>query len=194
MMINLSGANADSILLDPFCGSGTIITEAMILGYKNLIGADASERAIADTKTNIDWIIQHYSLSTNSPKIFQSDARNLNEKITNNSVDTIVTEPFLGKPLKGNETFEEIKSQSTELKRLYLGAFEQFQKILKLKGTIIFIIPCFKYKGDWLKIDCLPEIKKLGFTPVSMWEDKNFLLYSRPDQHVGREIWKFIKE
>lgn len=195
IMINLSEIKTSDVLLDPFCGSGTIITEALLLGHRQLIGSDSSEKAVADTKQNITWITSHYSLpvSNDTVQVFTSDARKLSETIKDESINTIVTEPFLGKPLKGNETFEEIKTQATELKKLYLGAFEQFKKILHKNSTVVFIIPCFKYKGDWIKIDCLPEIKKLGFMPVSMWENNNFLLYSRPDQHVGREIWKFVK-
>jgi len=193
MMLNLSGVTSTSTLFDPFCGSGTILTEAVLLGIKNILGADISEKAISDTKNNIEWTMLRYSIPprNHSIEIFQSDARHLSAKIKYESIDTIVTEPFLGKPLKGRETFEEIKTQAIELKKLYIMAFEQFQKILTADGTIIFIIPCFRHKGDWIRIDCLAEIKKLGFNPVPMWKNENHLLYSRPDQHVGREIWKF---
>lgn len=193
MMLNLADITKESTLFDPFCGSGTIITEAVLLGIKNILGADISEKAIKDTKNNIEWTMLRYSIPQNnhSIEILRSDARHLSAKIKSESIDAIVTEPFLGKPLKGRETFEEIKMQSLELKKLYIMAFEQFQKILTANGCIIFIIPCFRYKGDWIRIDCLSEIKKLGFTPVSMWKNENHLLYSRPDQHVGREIWKF---
>lgn len=196
IMINLASMPFEATLLDPFCGSGTIITEALWLGYKKLIGADVSEQAVSDTKNNIDWLKKEFPLkSLNAePNIFQSDVRNLEKTIKNNSVEAIVTEPYLGKPLQGGETLEEIKSQAKELKKLYLSAFQQFKKILKLNGAVVFIIPCFKLRKDWIKIDCLSEIKKLGFEPVPLWENKNFLLYSRPDQRVGREIWKFVKK
>jgi len=196
IMINLAAAPLETALLDPFCGSGTIINEALCLGYKKLIGADASERAVIDTKNNIDWLKKEFPLEDTKaePNIFQSDARNLDKIIRNSSVGAIVTEPYLGKPLQSGETLEEIKQQAKELKTLYLSAFQQFKKILKPDGTIVFVIPCFKFKKDWIKIDCLSEIKKLGFEPAPLWKDKISLLYSRPDQRVGREIWKFIKK
>ena len=50
IMINLAQTPLNSILLDPFCGSGTILSEAVLLGYTNLIGTDISEKAIADSK------------------------------------------------------------------------------------------------------------------------------------------------
>jgi len=50
IVLNLAKVNKDAIVLDPFCGSGTILTEALVNGYKNIIGSDISEKAVADTK------------------------------------------------------------------------------------------------------------------------------------------------
>ncbi|MCK5416207.1 hypothetical protein KAI92_02145, partial [Candidatus Parcubacteria bacterium] len=69
IMINLSQKNINqdmrlnTCLLDPFCGSGTVLTEAMLMGFNNLIGSDISEKATNDTKKNIEWIQKHYKLS-----------------------------------------------------------------------------------------------------------------------------------
>lgn len=60
--ISCRKAKIGDVILDPFCGSGTILTEAMLINYKNLIGADISPKAINDTKKNIEWIIRNYEL------------------------------------------------------------------------------------------------------------------------------------
>ena len=51
-MINLAlSQNIDyKNLLDPLRGSGTILTEAAVMGYQNLYGSDISRKAITDTK------------------------------------------------------------------------------------------------------------------------------------------------
>jgi len=56
MMVNLASASKNETLLDAFCGSGTILTEAATLGFAKLIGSDISERAVSDTQKNSDWI------------------------------------------------------------------------------------------------------------------------------------------
>ncbi len=50
-------------ILDPFCGSGTILQEAMLLGFKNIYGSDKDKRAIANSKENINWLKKEYKLS-----------------------------------------------------------------------------------------------------------------------------------
>ncbi len=206
MMLNLAQVPDGGTVLDPFCGSGTILTEAMLLGCTKLIGADISEKAIEDSQKNIQWIQQWQFITppseggaqggvgTESPiTLFQSDIKNLSQKIPPSSVDSIVTEPYLGKPLKGHETAEEIEAQALELKQLYLAAFKEFYNVLKPDGRVVFIIPRFKIRNDWKRIDCIEDIKKLGFSVIPLLPDHDSLLYARPDQRVGREIWRFEK-
>jgi 2-polyprenyl-3-methyl-5-hydroxy-6-metoxy-1,4-benzoquinol methylase len=59
MLINLTGATTNQTLLDPFCGSGTVITEAMVLGFQSIIGSDISEKAVSDTKKNVKENYKH---------------------------------------------------------------------------------------------------------------------------------------
>ncbi len=227
MMLNIAtkspGVGTDcnpSLLLDPFCGSGTILTEAMLLGYTKLIGSDVSEKAIEDSRKNVEWVQGNWKLETRNwgSELFQSDIKNISQKITPASIDSIVTEPYLGKPLKGNELPEQLMAQKDELKKLYLESFQQFFTILKPGGRVVFVIPRFRtnhfapsparrapsndWGGEvrgggsnngWLIIDCVEEIKKLGFLVVPLLPQHDFLLYARSDQRVGREIWRFEK-
>jgi len=195
MMLNLATQKKDSIILDPFCGSGTILTEAILLGYKNLIGSDISQTAVNDTMRNIEWLKNTFKINDNNLKInvFQSDIFDITKKIDNDTIDAIVAETYLGKPLKGNETKSMIESQATELKMLYVNTFTRFKKMLKPGGIIVFIIPRFHYKEDWITIDCEKDILKLGFSNEPILPEHKNLLYWRPGQHVGREIWRFKK-
>lgn len=196
MMLNLSGLSLDKTIFDPFCGSGTILTEAMTAGYKNIIGADISERAVSDTIKNIEWLQNRKPELHSEIKIFAADVGEINKKIPARSVDGIIAEPYMGKPLKGNEPREILIDQTAELKQMYLRAFAEFKKILKPGGKIIFVVPRFRFKNDWIKIDCLKEIEALGFEAEPLFtfnkEKRLSLLYWRNTQRVGREIWRFI--
>lgn len=195
VMLNLATQKNDSVILDPFCGSGTIITEAILMGYKNLIGCDISKKAIDDTTKNIEWLKNNFKTNTTDLKlnIFQSDIFDITKKIGASTIDAIVAESYLGKPLKGSETKSMIESQASELKMLYVNTFSKFQKILKPDGIVVFIIPRFNHHDSWIKIDCENEILKIGFKNDPILPEQKHLLYWRPGQHVGREIWRFKK-
>lgn len=179
-------------LLDPFCGSGTVLTEAAVMGYTNLFGSDISEKAMIDTEKNLEWIISSYDLKTVDYKLEQADATELSQYLDDNSIEVIATEPYLGKPLHGNESETYLKKQSDELKELYIQAFREFHKILKPQGRVVIAIPKFKTKTGWVEIDCISDIKKSGFEIIP-FEEEEHLLYHRPSQHLGREIWRFKK-
>lgn len=187
IMINLGQVKKDEILLDPFCGSGTILSEAMLLSIENLIGADISKKAIEDSQQNLDWMTEKYKLQTIDYKLQKLDVKNLSQKVENNSINKIITEPYLGPPLKGKETREKIQEIIAEISKIYLVAFKEFKKVLKNKGLAVVVFPIFKYNDELLKLNIKNEIKKLGFKEKIILENKK-LIYSRPDQKVMREI------
>lgn len=188
MMINMSGATGT--LLDPFCGSGTILTEALHVGFSDLIGCDISDKAVADTKANVAW-------AQGKAKIFQADVRDISKKISSQSIDVIVAEPYMGPPLTTAKSGPPVADTLKELTDLYIGAFAAFKTILKPTATVVFILPRFVLgtKTHRTAEVVVPKIKKMGFSPVAL-VPKNlspdpFVLYRRPNQIVGREIWKF---
>jgi len=194
MMIHIAGISPKQhTILDPFCGSGTILNEALLLGFAHIIGSDNSQKACSDSQKNIDWLIETHTIKKHTTQLIQSNAENLNSHITQHTIDLIVSEPYMGKPLHGHETKEEITEQTKELKQLYIKSFATFYNILKPDAVIIFIIPRFKYKQEWITIDCVANILALGFRQEDISKNNTTLLYHRSHQHVGREIFRFKK-
>jgi len=188
IMINLSQAKHDDIMLDPFCGSGTILQEAIVLGFKNVIGCDISEKAVSDSQKNIEWLENSYKLSAISYQLFHCDVINLSREVK--GVDVIVTEPYLGPAMRGNETREDIFTIKAELEKLYIDAFKEFSKIIKKGGKIVIVVPRWKFGGNFIYMNIKNGIEDLGFAKVNTEE----LLYSRSDQRVVREIVIFQKK
>jgi len=189
IMINVAAQTSfDDLLLDPFCGSGTIITEAMLMGYKNLIGTDLSEKAIRDSRVNAEWIRELYQLETR-PKFHIKNATRIAQFLKTKSVDTIVTEPYLG-PQRG---LSDIILVIDELESLYSQALENFYQILKPGGRVVMVWPVFFGQeflepnlDKWRVISALPN----NFLDIP-WLKQSFrktLLYNRPGQKVWREL------
>lgn len=197
LMINLSGIKPGNVtLIDPFCGSGTVITEAMLMGYKHLAASDISLKAVQDTETNIDWIKEKFSLSDDFEiKTFQESALELEEIFPAHSIDVIVTEPYLG-PQRG-EIYLDVVTK--ELNEMYSGALIEFKKILKPGGRVVMVWPAFSVNfGKQVKFRYLdPNINGFRILPSSLDKDsipkmgmneRGHLFYGREGQRVWREI------
>jgi tRNA G10 N-methylase Trm11 len=191
IMINIASVPKSSTILDPFCGSGTLLAEAALLGYTHLIGSDISERAISDTKKNFLWLQKDYH-NISVPELFTSPVETLYTHIPPGSIQAIITEPFLGKPKHGNENEVTLTTEAKKLAELFDVAFGVLHKLLSENGVVVFVVPCFRWHNDWIRIAISPLIAKHGFALLP-FKTEEYLLYARPQQHVGREIWRFKK-
>jgi tRNA G10 N-methylase Trm11 len=205
IMLNLSGkipnhclCAADNapeqcpVIFDPFCGSGTILTEAALMGAENLIGSDISEKAILDTKDNFSWLKDNYPSVVFNADLFKVSVEEISKKILAASIDAIVTEPYLG-PQRGRVDFSKIKM---ELEKLYSNAIKEFAKILKPDGTVVMVWPVFTGRGahnwDFLNPD-INGFKISNPLPQELREvlrttARQTIIYGREGQKIFREI------
>ncbi len=203
IIINLAKTKSKDVLLDPFCGSGTIIQQAQMLGIQKIIGSDISKKAIEDTKQNISWQKQHYPQSTDNVTLFVLDAKNLHKEIQSDTIDCIVTEPYLGPPLKKEPTDKEAQKNVEDLEALYTASFKSFSQVLKNDAIVVIVFPLFKIKHGTYVLKILEAVQQLGFSRINPIPDqasifshvnptaRGSLIYKRPDQKVHREIFIF---
>lgn len=235
MMINLGSVSRDATLLDPFCGSGTIVTEAITLGYKNIIGSDISDRAIFDTRRNLDFLFNSFKpfrqnfpadkknteiiRTGNQPqrmegkgyerdrfqiKTVQQDARNLSKAVEKNSIDLVVTEPYLGPAIFRKPDQKTIRNIFNQLKPLYLESFRQFYQLLKTGGKIIIVFPAFDLGGKIFHFEILRDIIRTGFKKNELipgdfgvklpeYTPRGTIIYGSRWHNVHREIISFSR-
>ncbi|MCX6740172.1 MAG: RsmD family RNA methyltransferase [Candidatus Parcubacteria bacterium] len=189
MMINLAQVKSDATILDPFCGSGTILQEAIVLGYKNLTGTDNSDRAVKDSLNNLEWLLNKSKVKSLKSNVMKLDVKDLSLKFKANSIDAIVTEPFLGPAMRGNENQVQLEKIIESLESIYLAAFVQFAKVLVKGGKVVMVFPIYNIRNIQNKLDILSQIEKLGFVK----SNKEELVYFRENQYVRRSIMIFKK-
>lgn len=189
MMINISGAKQYESVLDPFCGSGTVLTEALLMGYTKIFGSDISPKAIEDSRHNIRWTKDMYRLHTN-PELQVIDVRQLTRNFKRDSVDAIVTETYLG-PQRG---VIDILKVSRELTVLYNQALQEMFLILKKGGRAVIALPAFMSNGRPKLLDLhIGKFKSVEIIPRNLdihlgITTLNSFVYGRDDQKVWREI------
>lgn len=206
IMINMSRLDINQIVLDPFCGNGTIIQELVLLRFKNIIGSDYVAEQIQKTKQNINWLFNNYpdlDLKNFNINIFESDVRKLSEILSPANIDAIITEPFLGSSQLKHFNNQKVQEEILKLENLYLDAFSQFKSLLKPKGKVVIIFPVFKFGSSTYYLNILPQLLKLGFNILDFRNhskynklhleitDRGSIIYFRPDQIISREIFIF---
>jgi tRNA G10 N-methylase Trm11 len=201
-LIHVSKEVKDIALLDPFCGSGTILTEALQMGFRELYGSDKNQKAVYDTQKNVDWLREKGFVpaeSTGHTVLFAADARNLRQHLKLQSIDAIVTEPYLGPPLKGTEKRGELQKTLGELSKLYYECLSAWRPLLKPGAPVVMAMPVFIHGiekhgmssagFEQLGFRTEPLLPSLILSRLGTKETKNHgLLYGRMDQKVWREI------
>jgi len=188
LLVNLRREKMEDIL-DPFCGSGTFLMEAALLGFKKIYGSDASDKAIADSKENSEWVEKNFEIKSKI-EIKKCRAENLAE-CWNKKFSYIVTEPYLGPAVRGNLSDERAKELQKELNANYKKYLPGLSSVLADGGYMVLIVPflitnnrdyhlVLKLKENGLV--AVPPLPKNIYPEIS-------IKYSRPEQKVGREIY-----
>lgn len=188
MMLNLSGKQFDdAVVLDPFCGSGTVLQEAALLGATKVLGSDLSKKAVMDSLGNLSWLREHSGLRTDI-RIEQVDVTDLSSWLPENFVDVITTEPYLGTPVKKKLKKGEIKERQDALSLLYDQALIEMHNVLKPGGIVIMIFPFIQESRLPLPRHLCRLFEQVIIDERLISSDRLGIDYQRPGQHVGREI------
>ncbi len=203
MLLNLTRSNRTQVIYDPFCGSGIVLQEAALLGL-NIYGSDISEDAVKNTINNLDWFLKLKKLPKINLRthIKEADATKIKWERLNSPEVAIVTEPYLGPPLKRILFGRDAEQISKELGQLYYQFFINSKKHFGSVKKIGMVFPIFKTRDGLRYVEILDEIKKLGYVPKQILppdmvkkdpgiSKRGGFLYSRPDQLILRELFVF---
>ncbi|MFC1663035.1 TRM11 family SAM-dependent methyltransferase [Patescibacteria group bacterium] len=197
IMIHLAEVRGNDSLVDPFCGVGTVLQEALDIGVAEVVGADMDEIAVAKAQKNLEWFRREIRPQAAQPKIIQSDVMKLSRRLLNRTFDRIVTEGYLGPPLSPRVTTARRKEIISELEGFYERIMPKLKGLLSPNGRMVLALPVIKLNNIWqqLKLDQLYDKTGLKTVPIipADWaeflnHDGDSVVYNRPQQQVGREI------
>lgn len=196
MVVNIADQSRDperplaqKTLLDPFCGMGTILAEALMMGW-NAMGSDISPEVVEKARGNLHWLTQkNQSLPGVTFRLEVADAVHVSGSVTPESVDAIVTEPYMG---DAGATHHEsrIKNVVKGLEKLYIGCLRDWHGILKKNGIIVMALPFYDIHGKTYFVKKVIDMcEMLGYTTLA-----GPIEYSRPQAMVKRLFYIFRKK
>jgi tRNA G10 N-methylase Trm11 len=208
IMVNLGGCTEGKVLLDPFCGVGTILQEALLAKAK-VVGVDINGWCVEAAKRNMEWLKSEYSLENVAYRVLQGDVHELSPKIGLEQVDCVVTEPDLGPAMRQVPTTSYAVRIVEKLEPLYDGLLEEAYKVLKKDGRLVFVSPFIKTrsgkpvtmgveeKAVEIGFERVYPFKKELFAEAAVLPEKLMAMASFVDvaerHKVGREIHIFRK-
>ncbi len=215
ILINLCGDLAPgSTILDPFCGTGVVLQEAMLMGYKGY-GTDVSERIVGFAEKNLSWLTESSNTTPSGIparaeskalkgvdfrltlrgivpdrsvfKLSVGDAQNF---IWEQPIDAVTFEGYLGPPMSQPPVEIKLKTVISEIKPLYCNVLKNLSSQLKSGVPVVMAIPAWlRPDGHYQRLNLLDEIGDMGYNVVKYNNlSQEDLLYFRDGQIVAREI------
>lgn len=181
IMVNLAlPASGKQRLMDPFCGTGTVLLEGLMLG-KEVIGSDIRADALNQTTANLKWFEKAYPGSYKH-HVFMADATQVTDKDTGGLIDAIAAEGLLGPMTPGNK---ELPNIFKGLEKLYLGCLKQWTRILRPGSRVVLALPLVASgKVPYSLERLIDRCREFGYnTHLSP------LIYDRPEAIVKRQIF-----
>ena len=152
-LVNLADLRPGQALLDPFCGSGTILTEAYGKSLRCL-GLDSSASRVQEARENLRWSVG--GLTNRGYDIRKGDARELSRMLRGTKVDAIVTEPLLLPRLDARPRTSTAQAMIEESAGVYNDALASMADSIHSEGRIVVVVPVVQtMDGDevFLKLD-----------------------------------------
>ncbi|MBU0981600.1 hypothetical protein KKC94_02810 [Patescibacteria group bacterium] len=194
ILINLTQPDKKNTIYDPFCGLGTTLQEAILMGL-SAQGSDIESHLIESTRENLEWLKKESKLDFEMPKLFAHDATTLTKNDLPPNNFAIVTETWLGPALTKPPSPLELPKIQREVESLYEAFFANLKKIVKEPTTVVFTAPYHRDKNNRHFLPNLPIIlkKHVKIIPLSD-HSRPSLFFERKNQFVSREIWKIVCE
>ncbi len=176
-------------VLDPFCGTGVVLQEALLMGYK-VHGSDVDPRMIEYSQANLEWLHQRFKASGNF-LLEVGDATNH----TWQGFDAVASELFLGKPL--------FKLPSSEVLGHIIhvvdGILEEFLRNIakqsKPGARLCLAVPAWHENHGFRHLPVIDHLAELGYNRLSFVHANNDdLIYFRENQIVARELLVLVRK
>ena len=178
ILINLCGVlEPSATVLDPFCGTGVVLQEAILMGYR-AYGTDISDRMIEYSEKNL----KHFDFKGYRLEVGDATSHKWTQPVT-----AVACEGYLGKPFSEIPTEMELKEQKQECAGIVLGFLKNLVGQVKAGTPVVIAVPAWlRNDGHYERMDLLDEIEGMGYNVNN--KSREGLLYHREEQVVARDI------
>ena len=179
----VAGIRAAVTILDPFCGTGTVLQEALLAGY-DVVGTDLSQKMVDYTTENLSWLQSTFTAPGNIIDIHQADATT-HRWPNSESLAAIVCETYLGQPFSAPPTPQKLAAVVGNCNHIITSFLTNIHPQLAPNTPLCIAVPAwYDASGRATHLPLIKHLQKLGYHQLNHIP----LIYRRPDQTVAREL------
>lgn len=188
MMVNMATSSrlqSDGVILDPFCGTGVVLQESLLLGY-TAYGSDLSEKMVAYSQENLEWLTSKNNLS----RSFRVEHGDAVTHAWHRPLGAVVAETYLGQPFSAPPSPKKLVEVRGNCNHIVSGFLKNLGAQLTAGTPLCLAVPAWKDSaGNFTHLPLTANLERLGYRRLSL---KTVcpadLLYYRDDQVVAREL------
>lgn len=167
---------APTRLLDPFCGTGVVLQEALLAGC-DVYGTDISAKMIDYSKENLNWLnVQNDIL------LEVGDAQTYKWQ---GQVNAVASEIYLGSPLSSPPSFAKLQVLRRNAEELLEKFLHNLSPQLESGTRLCLAIPAWRQENGGFSRLNLDFLTRLEYNVEGKSRD---LLYAREQQIVARDL------
>ena len=184
ILINLTNTEPGSRILDPFCGTGVVLQEAALMGYR-VYGTDIDERMAQYSRDNLEWLKKSHGINFD----WTVEVGDATSYAWQEPVHAVAGETYLGRPLSTKPPQKLMEQIIGECDKIHNAFLQNLSTQLNSGDLVCLGVPAWKSKNGFLHLKTLDLFEELGYTRKSFVHARNEeLIYHRPDQIVAREL------
>lgn len=179
-----TGSRAAVTILDPFCGTGTVLQEALLAGY-DVVGTDLSQKMVDYTTENLSWLQSTFTTPSRVIDIHQADATT-HRWPNSNHLTAVVCETYLGQPFSAPPAPQKLAEVAGNCNHIITGFLTNIRPQLAPNTPLCIAVPAwYDTSGQATHLPLIKHLRQLGYHHLNR---RTPLIYRRPDQVVAREL------
>ena len=182
-----AGSRAAVTILDPFCGTGTVLQEALLAGY-DVVGTDLSQKMVDYTTENLSWLQSTFTAPSRPVgrviDIHQADATT-HRWPNSTHLTAVVCETYLGQPFSAPPAPQKLAEVVGNCNHIITGFLTNIRPQLAPNTPLCIAVPAwYDTSGQAAHLPLIKNLQQLGYHQLN----RTPLIYRRPDQTVAREL------